>query len=119
MRRTIPRAPPRGAGSHAQSSSWQTPHRPDRYTDESCARGYVDDRALPERLRFPRFHAESGEMLGFAHIPTGTRNQLFFKIRFEKARGGSAISRSAPILRHGDGRDEEQATPLRTKNNAM
>jgi hypothetical protein len=32
-----------------------------------------------ERLRFPRFpKRESGEMLGFAHIPTGaTTNQIF------------------------------------------
>jgi len=49
----------------------------------------VDDRALLERLRFPRFQHESGEMLGFAHIPTGTRNQPFLKIGFE-GRGGEA-----------------------------
>jgi hypothetical protein len=35
-----------------------------------CARGFV-----AERLRFPRFAAQSGEMLTFAHNPTGAHNQ--------------------------------------------
>jgi hypothetical protein len=63
----------------------------------SCAGGYVDDRAEPERLRFPRFHAESGEMLGFAHIPTGTRKQPRFLKNLHSGKGrGGKINASRP-----------------------
>jgi len=31
-------APPPGAGSHEQSSSWQMPRHPDRCTDSTCPR---------------------------------------------------------------------------------
>ena len=49
-----------------------------------CGRsGFARTPALP-----PLPILESGEMLGFAHIPTGTRNQPFFAIRFEERRGG-------------------------------
>jgi hypothetical protein len=34
----------------------------------------MDNRLTAERLRFPRFAAQDGEMLAFAHIPTGTHH---------------------------------------------
>jgi hypothetical protein len=53
-----------------------------------CARGYVDDLAAQDRLRFPRFlpkqSLENGEMLAFAHISTGTHRQPSFYIRLGK-----------------------------------
>ena len=34
----------------------------------------MDNRLTAERLRFPRFAAQDGEMLAFAHILTGTHH---------------------------------------------
>jgi hypothetical protein len=43
----------------------------------------VDDAS--HRLRFPRFAAQDGEMLAFAHIPTGTHQQPgIFKMDLKK-----------------------------------
>jgi hypothetical protein len=50
-----------------------------------------------ERLRFPRFpKRESGEMLGFAHIPSGTHNQPEFLNVFEE-RGGEILNTRAEL----------------------
>jgi hypothetical protein len=44
----------------------------------------VDNPALPERRRFPRFAAQDGESRAFAHIPTGNHNQPEFLNRFKE-----------------------------------
>jgi hypothetical protein len=47
----------------------------------------VDD--APHRLRFPRFVAQDGEMLAFAHIPTGTHTPATKIYSFGKKRNKS------------------------------
>jgi hypothetical protein len=67
------------------------------------ARGYVDDRLSAERLRFPRFALrKDGEMLAFAHIPTGNNNKegfIIFDFEGGRAGQGASPSRSNPAIR--------------------
>jgi hypothetical protein len=70
------------------------------------ASGYVDDRARPERLRFPRFATQRREMLAFAHIPTGNHSnnkEGFIIFDFEgrgRAQRGERAGQGGRILFH-------------------
>src|SRR6266446_5960484 len=112
MRRSPRRRPALAPGSASTTRNASTRAlaiaRRGKFTRKAC--GYVDDRlcrtaALPP---LPRASSESGEMLAFAHIPTGATASK--ELDVEEVKGRTAASATA-LIAIGADIETGRATP--------